>query len=444
MNRCVYLGVHRPMLMSELCQNDSGELNVDVTEKLQVLVKDAVFECEGGKSPSARAVRALKEEHLRQSIYPAKVPGGTMPLLKTLLTNACIKNCRYCPIAAYCDHRVVSFKPDEMAKMFMAMHKNGMVNGLFLSSGIVHDPDTTQDLLNDTAKLLRTHYGFRGYIHLKIMPGASPEAIKEAARWANRISVNAEAPNEDRLKAIAPDKSFHGEMLPTLQHIADVITQKRLEWLERQSVVQRIGKGWLADLDEISELRTPPVLSSTTQFVVGAAGESDKELLQATERFYRQFALGRAYFSAFRPICGTPLENKEPETPVREHRLYQADFLMRQYGFKLDELPFDEKGNLPQDIDPKLAWALRHPDRFPVEVMTADWEELVRVPGIGPTTAERLIKARKEGALLTADGLQRLGVHLKRAAPFLTLRGKPVSKEVPIKEPEPTEQLRLL
>jgi putative DNA modification/repair radical SAM protein len=417
---------------------------MDAVEKLQVLMKDATFECEGGKSASARAVQQLKEQRLRESIYHAKVPGGTIPLLKTLLTNACIKNCAYCPIAAYCDHRVVSFKPDEMARLFMAMHKAGLVNGLFLSSGVVRDPDTTQELLNDTAKILRTRYGFRGYIHLKVMPGASLEAIKEAARWANRISVNAEAPNEQRLKAIAPDKSFQGEMLPTLKRIAEIVTQRRMEWLERQGVVQRIGKGWLADLDELASVPTPPVLSSTTQFVVGAAGESDKELLQTVVQFYRQFQLGRAYFSAFRPICGTKMEDAPAETPVREHRLYQADFLLRRYDFELDELPFDEQGNLPRDVDPKLAWALRHPERFPVEVTKAEREELLRVPGIGPETAERIVKARKEGTLLTAEDLQRLGVRLKRAAPFLTLRGKPLTNEVPVKEPEPTEQLRLL
>ncbi|MFA0763570.1 MAG: hypothetical protein XFASWVDF_001293 [Candidatus Fervidibacter sp.] len=417
---------------------------MDAAEKLRVLISDAAFECEGGKSASARAVQQLKEQRLRESIYHAKVPGGTMPLLKTLLTNACIKNCAYCPIAAYCDHRVVSFKPDEMARLFMAMHKAGLVNGLFLSSGVVRDPDTTQELLNDTAKILRTRYGFRGYIHLKVMPGASLEAIKEAARWANRISVNAEAPNEQRLKAIAPDKSFQSEMLPTLKRIAEIITQRRMEWLERQGVVQRIGRGWLADLDELASVPTPPVLSSTTQFVVGAAGESDKELLQTVVQFYRQFQLGRAYFSAFRPICGTKMEDAPAETPVREHRLYQADFLLRRYNFELDELPFDEQGNLPRDVDPKLAWALRHPERFPVEVTKAEREELLRVPGIGPETAERIVKARKEGTLLTAEDLQRLGVRLKRAAPFLTLRGKPLTNEVPIKEPEPTEQLRLL
>ncbi len=417
---------------------------MDAAEKLRVLISDAAFECEGGKSASARAVQQLKEQRLRESIYHAKVPGGTMPLLKTLLTNACIKNCAYCPIAAYCDHRVVSFKPDEMARLFMAMHKAGMVNGLFLSSGIVRDPDTTQELLNDTAKILRTRYGFRGYIHLKVMPGASAEAIKEAAKWANRISVNAEAPNEQRLKTIAPDKSFRGEMLPTLQRIAEVITQKRMEWLERQGVVQRIGRGWLADLDDLVSVSTPPILSSTTQFVVGAAGESDKELLQTVAQFYRQFQLGRAYFSAFRPICGTKMEDAPAETPVREHRLYQADFLLRHYNFELEELPFDEQGNLPRDVDPKLAWALRHPERFPVEVMRAEREELLRVPGIGPETAEKIVKARKEGTLLTAEDLQRLGVRLKRAAPFLTLRGKPLTNEVPVKEPEPTEQLRLL
>ncbi len=417
---------------------------MDFDEKLQVLVSDAIFECEGGKSVSARAVQQVKEQMLQESVYHAKVAGGTMPLLKTLLTNACIKNCHYCPIADYCDHRVVSFKPYEMARLFMAMHKSGLVNGLFLSSGIVRDPDTTQEMINETAKILRTKYGFLGYIHLKIMPGASLEAIKDAARWANRISVNAEAPNEHRLKQIAPDKSFQKEMLPTLEGISHVITQKRLEWLERKGKVQRTGKGWLADLDELAEVHLLPVLSSTTQFVVGAAGESDKELLQTTIQFYRQFNLGRAYFSAFRPICGTKLENAPAQMPIREHRLYQADFLLRRYGFELDQLPFDEHGNLPKDVDPKLAWALQHPERFPVEVTKAEREDLLSIPGIGPETAERILKARKEGVLLTAHDLQSLGVHLKRAAPFLTLHGKPLTEEVSVRKPEPKNQLRLL
>ncbi|MCS7265920.1 MAG: radical SAM protein [Armatimonadetes bacterium] len=417
---------------------------MDAYEKLRVLVSEAVFECEGGKSLSAREVQQNKEQRLWESIYHAKVAGGTMPLLKTLLTSACIKNCRYCPIAAYCDHKVVSFKPDEMAQMFMAMHKAGLVKGLFLSSGIVRDPDTTQELLNDTAKILRTRYGFRGYIHLKIMPGASLEAIVEASRWSNRISVNAEAPNEHRLTKIAPEKSFQGEILPTLKSISEVVMQKRLKFLERIAPIQRIGKGWLADLEEVNEATIPPILSSTTQFVVGAAGETDRELLQTAVDFYRRFNLGRVYFSAFQPICGTLMENAPAEKPVRERRLYQADFLMRLYGFDLNELIFDERGNLPQDIDPKLAWALQNLERFPVEITKAEREELLRVPGIGTETVDRIIKARKEGALINAEDLQRLGVRLKRAAPFLTLNGKLLTKEFSVKEPEPTEQLHLL
>lgn len=417
---------------------------MDTAEKLQVLVRDAEFECEGSKNPSARTVQTLKEEHLKQSIYPAKVPSGTMPLLKTLLTNACIKNCRYCPIAAYCDHRVVSFKPDEMAQIFMAMFQKGMVKGLFLSSGVVRDPDTTQDLLNDTAKILRTRYSFRGYIHLKIMPGASAEAIREAAKWANRISTNAEAPNEERLRIIAPDKSFQGEVLPTLQRIADEVTRKRMEWLEWRGIGQRFGKGWISSLDEATEALQSVSLSSTTQFVVGAAGESDKELLETTAWFYREFGLGRAYFSAFRSICGTDMENFEPESPMREHRLYQADFLMRKYGFAPDELPFDEHGNLPLDTDPKLMWALKHPECFPVEVLTSEYDELLRVPGIGPETAKRIVQARTESVLLTPEDLRNLGVSLRRAAPFLTLRGRLLTSEVTIRKPEPTKQLQLL
>jgi predicted DNA-binding helix-hairpin-helix protein len=233
------------------------------------------------------------------------------------------------------------------------------------------------------------------------MPGAEREQVLAAMRLADRVSINLEAPNTERLACLAPHKVFTEELL------------QRLRWIE--------------ELRQEMAGRRP---SSTTQFVVGAAGESDVELLTTTEYLHRRVGLARAYFSRFTPVSGTPLENHPPTPPAREHRLYQSSFLLRDYGFQVEELPFDTGGNLPLDSDPKLAWARSHLAHLPVEVNTADRRELLRVPGIGPKGVEQVLQARRRGRLHNLDDLRKLGVIAERAAPFILLDGRRPSHQL--------------
>jgi len=285
----------------------------------------------------------------------------------------------------------------------MRLYQKGVAEGLFLSSGVAGGGPRTEDRLIATAELLRRRYGFRGYIHLKIMPGAEREQVLAAMRLADRVSVNLEAPNTERLARLAPRKVFAEELL------------QRLRWIEE--IRREMPGHWP---------------SSTTQFVVGAVGESDVELLTTTEFLHRQVGLARAYFSGFAPVPDTPLEDHPPTPPLREHRLYQSSFLLRDYGFTVEELPFDAGGNLPLNADPKLAWARCHLAHAPVELNTADQRALLRVPGIGPKGADKLLRARRQGTLHDLTDLRKLGIVARRAAPFILLDGH-----------RPAHQLRL-
>jgi len=366
---------------------------MDTIEKVQPLGEAARYDLCGACGESHR----VKDE-VGRWIYPAALPDGkTVKLLKILLTNACDNNCLYCFNRKDRDFPRTSFKPEELAYLFDQLYRAEMVQGLFLSSAVHGSPDRTMEQMIATAEILRRNYLYRGYIHLKIMPGASWGCVERATQVADRVSVNLEAPGQKWLRRLAPDKELDDLLAP-------------LRWVRRlledggERRVQRAGQ--------------------TTQFVVGAAGEPDKEILQTTERLYREVKLARVYFSAFQPLPDTPLEDR-PATPLlREHRLYQTDFLFRRYGFNLEELIFDEEGNLPLEADPKMVWALNHPQLFPVEVNRATKEELLRVPGIGPRSASQIIKGRRLGRLRTLEDLQHLGAVAKRAAPFITLNGK--------------------
>jgi predicted DNA-binding helix-hairpin-helix protein len=342
----------------------------------------------------------LKKDSI--GIHEAVRPDGKpMRMLKTLLTSACERNCYYCPFRAGRNYRRQTFKPEEMAKTFMDMHRAGAVDGLFLSSGIIKGGVVTQDKLLDTAAILRQKYGFRGYLHLKIMPGAEREQVRQAMTLADRLSVNLEAPNDRRLLALAPKKEFVAELLQPLRWVDEI----------RRAEPERFG--WHG--------RWP---STVTQFVVGGVGESDLELLTTTAFLHKQLRLHRVYFSAFSPVVNTPLENHPAENPLRQHRLYQTAFLFRDYGFDLEEVAFDQKGNLPLEIDPKLAWARANLQENPVEVNAAAPEELLRVPGIGPKNAQTIIAARRQGKLRDEKDLQKLGVSTKRMKPFVLLDGQ--------------------
>jgi len=341
-------------------------------------------------------------------IHPAQLPNGrSIKLLKTLLTSACERDCYYCPFRAGRDFRRATFTPDDFAILFNKLHRAGAAEGIFLSSGIAGGGVRSQDKLLDTTDILRRKLDFRGYIHLKLMPGAEKEQVFRAMQLADRVSVNLEAPNRERLFRLAPHKQFIDELL------------QPLKWVDEIRRTIPANKGWGG--------RWP---STVTQYVVGGSDESDLELLTTTQWLQRNVHLGRAYFSAFSPILDTPLENKEPTNPLREHRLYQASYLLRDYGFDLEELAFAEDKNLPLASDPKLIWAQINLAEQPVEINQAEKQALLRVPGIGPVSAGRIIQARRHKTLSDLSMLKKLGVSPKRAGPFILLNGKRASTQM--------------
>jgi predicted DNA-binding helix-hairpin-helix protein len=301
------------------------------------------------------------------------------------------------------DARRITFSPDQLADGFFRLYRAGLVEGIFLSSGILGNGVRAQDNIIATAEILRLKLDFEGYVHLKVMPGAEYDQVARTMQLADRVSVNLEAPTPQRLERIAPKKGFADELL------------QRLRWIE--GIRQEQGG------------RGP---SSTTQFVVGPAGESDLELLQTTQVLHQTLNLKRAYFSAFDPIPNTPLENA-PATPLaRKHRLFQSSFLLRDYQFEVEELPFGADGNLSLTQDPKLLWAREHLGPRPVELNYADRHDMLRVPGIGPKGANRILRERRQGTLRNLEELRKIGVLADRAAPFITLDGKRPPIQLPL------------
>ncbi|HJR80433.1 MAG TPA: radical SAM protein [Anaerolineales bacterium] len=341
-------------------------------------------------------------------IHPAQLPNGKqVKLLKTLLSSACERDCYYCPFRAGRDFRRATFKPQEFAELFMKLYQSNMAEGIFLSSGIAAGGANTQNKILDTAEILRNKLGFRGYLHLKIMPGAEKGQVLRLMQLADRVSINLEAPNTERLAKLAPKKVFIEELFRPLQ------------WVEEIRRTQPAHKGWNG--------RWP---STVTQFVAGGSDESDLELLTTTDWLTKNVRLTRAYYSAFYPIRDTPMENKAAVDPLREHRLYQASFLLRDYGFDLEEMPFVQDGNLPLATDPKLAWAQQNLQSKPLEINRAERRELLRVPGIGPKGADAILRARRVGKLRDLTTLKRLGIVTTRVAPFILLDGRRVDTQL--------------
>ena len=335
-------------------------------------------------------------------ITEAVMPNGqTIKLLKTMVTSACERNCYYCPFRAGRDMRRATFTPDDLAQTYMNLYYAQAAEGIFLSSGIIGGGVLIQDKIIATAELLRYKYGYRGYLHAKIMPGAEKDQVIRLMELASRVSLNLEAPNSQRLKELAPHKIFMDELV------------RRLLWVDEIRKNRSPFKSWNG--------RWP---SSATQFVVGAVGESDLELISTSEKMFRRANLRRVYYSRFNPQEDTPLEDHPAEDPWRQHRLYQSSYLLRDYGFSLEELPFNQDGNLPLHTDPKLAWAMSNLSDTPVEVNRAEKQALLRVPGIGPTGVERILNARREAILSGLPQLKALGINAKRAAPFVLLNGK--------------------
>jgi predicted DNA-binding helix-hairpin-helix protein len=369
----------------------------DTMTKLAQMGEATIYEPAGDQPQQERRRVPYQSRSLAECITNVTTPTGKRPILKTMMTTACERNCFYCPFrAGRSKTQRMTFTPDEMAGVFDTLQRANQVEGLFLSSGIIKGSITTQDKIINTVEIIRKRYDYKGYVHLKIMPGVEYDQLYRAMQLADRVSVNLEGPTQERLSALAPKKDFQQELLSMLQ---------------------------LAE--EIRRTHPHEKLAGTvTQFVVGAVGDTDQELLSLSNRLYRQMGLTRTYYSAFSPVEQTPFENLSPAHPLREHRLYQASFLLRDYGWSVKDLTFLQDGNLRTDIDPKRAWAEIHLRYAPVEVMKAERGQLLRIPGIGPIGADAIIKARRQGNLTDLTDLQKLGIRApEQAAPYILLDG---------------------
>ncbi len=330
-------------------------------------------------------------------IYPKAFPSGQgRSMLKVLQQGGCDRDCAYCAQrSGGIEKDPLDFSPEELARTFHELYTAGRVFGLFLSSAIRGSAISTMDRMLATAEILRRRFRFRGYLHMKILPGAKPDQVEQAMKIATRVSVNMEAPTAQHLALVAPFKAFQQQILAPMRQVARA---------EREGRFRRSGQ--------------------TTQFVVGASGETDQEIARAADWLYRRLGLKRVYYSGFQPVAGTPLEAQPPAPFMREHRLYQLDFLLRSYHFQLEEIPFTPAGQLSLKTDPKTLWAKAHPERFPVEVNQALAEELVRVPGLGPRSSQWIVKMRREQHFKAPRDLRASGARWRIAAPFLLFDGK--------------------
>jgi predicted DNA-binding helix-hairpin-helix protein len=381
--------------------------NPDLDQKIDILMSLATDDREG-LPPRLRhtrdvgALRPLNIRHLR----PA--PGVRMSLLRILLTNACSYNCHYCPMRRDRPMPRTLLKPEELVRIFLGARQRGWCQGLFITTGIPGRPVKVMDDLIQVLELLRERHRFGGYVHVKLVAGSETSQIDRLTALASRVSLNFEAPCGKSLAQIAPDKSFS-----TTLH--DFERVRSLVVLEREARAH--GK-------PRDPLHPGGASGMTMQFVVGATPDTDHSLLSTVTRLKAAGGVHHPHFSAFRPISDTPMENAPATPALREHRLYQAAHLLDGYGFAPEEVVYAADGNLPLGLDPKCVWALAHPELFPVEVQRASYEELVRVPGIGPVVARRIVDQRATLSLRGLSDLRKLGVVATRAGGFLTLRGR--------------------
>jgi len=369
----------------------------DILEKLRILSRDSQYDL-------ACACGTRDDEHRTRSadhkwIYPVVLPDGRRTFLfKTLVSNVCANDCRYCPLRAEKDPRRCTLSSDEIAAAFMHYLRAGLVSGIFLTSGVTGSPDAAMERINGAARILRRREGFKGYMHLKVIPGASDAAVTEAVSLASAVSINIETAGERHFRTLTARKDYLRDVVRPLKLISS-LTDKNGPYCR---------------------------VHQTTQFVVGAAGESDSELVRYSGGLYRKLGMHRVYFSAYQRGCGDPSLPGErsgytnEQMLTREHRLYQTDWLLRKYGFGADEIPFDASGNLSLDTDPKEQWARRHPEFFPVNINRADRNELLRVPGLGLVGVRRILSLRNSGGRVHGlEEIGRVGKVLARAREYV-------------------------
>lgn len=383
-----------------------------ITGKLKVLADAAKYDvsCSSSGGKRKNEAKGLGNAEGMGICHSYTEDGRCVSLLKILLTNFCIYDCAYCVTRKSNDVQRAAFTVQEVVDLTINFYRRNYIEGLFLSSGIFKDSDYTMERLVRVAKKLRQEHKFNGYIHLKTIPGASEELIKEAGLYADRLSVNIELPSEASLQQLAPEKNYAEILLPM-----GAISQQLVQAQEEKKL-----------------FKSAPAFApagQSTQLIVGASAENDHQILQLSDQLYKNFSLKRVYYSGYVPVSS---DNRLPiitEPPIiRENRIYQADWLMRFYGFDAQEIVDEQHPHLELDIDPKLAWALRNRFAFPVEVNTADYEMILRVPGIGVKSAKKIVSARRF-TQLSFEHLRQMGVVLKRAKYFITCQTRSLQKQ---------------
>ncbi len=393
-------------------------MNLDA--KLELLADAARFDVCDSFSQTGRRYTP-KRALLNNDLIVDGRNARSRPLFQVLMSNSCAWNCAYCPLRAANDVPRAALEPDELARIFLPRYESGAVQGLFLSTAVDNGVSRAVQRMLDGVELLRVYHRYDGYVHVKLLPGATRDDIERAAWLADRLSLNLEAPGPEHLQRISPERNWRMDLI------------ERLLW----------ARDWQRTAGRLSA-------GLATQFVVGAAGERDRDLLLTGAWLYRELDLRRVYFGAFRPVVGTPLEEREPTPFIRVQRVHQADWLARSYGFDVRELPFSADGDLPLHLDPKLAWALKHPEYFPVEINAAPPETLLRVPGFGPVSVARIVRLRRAYPFRTPEQLAKLSSQAGRARDFVTLDGRffgrdeqSLQRHYAPRGPTVAEQLRL-
>lgn len=384
------------------------QMDMNLFDKLNILSAAAKYDV---ACTSSGVDRSGKGRGIGNSIAPGvchsfSADGRCISLLKILFTNECIFNCAYCLNNRDSDVRRASFTPDEICTITLEFYRRNYIEGLFLSSGIMVSPNYTMELIYQTLYRLRTVYHFNGYIHVKSIPGADPELVERTGFLADRMSINLELPTADSLQKLAPCKSRNTILTP-MRQIQNRITDNKQEVTVYRKAPRFVPAG------------------QSTQMIIGATPENDYQIMSVAEGLYQKFALKRVFYSAFVNVNNNSMLPALPGGPplLREHRLYQADWLLRYYHFKVSELLSEKHPDFNIFLDPKCDWALRHLECFPVEINQASYQTLLRVPGIGYKSAERIVRARKRNSL-SFDDLKKIGVVLKRALYFITCSGK--------------------